>query len=193
MALVCCVDESAPYEKNVGIPHMVGSEHELRGWLGIQSLRCVREKNCLSCLHRHVHVWIVDCFISFPYAANCWFRYDDQSADCIVVIFAFLRDVWPGEGGLYRWIPATAYQCFQSISVHAARCWSCLARHTWRDCGACGRSSPCSLWNKELLTGEQIAIVCMDYSTGLNFSYVIKQFDTIYQRILNNIIAVKSQ
>ena len=33
-------------------------------------------------------------------------------------------------------------------------------------------------------TGERISIVCMDYSTGLNFSYVIKQFDTIYQRIL---------
>ena len=37
---------------------------------------------------------------------------------------------------------------------------------------------------KKELALEQIAIVCIDYSTGLNFSYVIKQFDTIYQRIL---------
>ena len=48
MALIFLYDESAPSdETNVGIPHMVGSEHdELRGWLGIQSLRRVRKRTC---------------------------------------------------------------------------------------------------------------------------------------------------
>ena len=136
---------------------MVGSDYELRGWLGIQSLRCVREENCLSCLHRHVHVWIVDCFISFPYAANCWFRYDDQSAERLHSCdICFLTRCMAWWRGVVQMNPGDGISVLPINISDAARCWSCfLARHTWRECGACGRScSPCSLCNKELLALE---------------------------------------
>ena len=152
---------------------MVGSDYELRGWLGIQSLRCVREENCLSCLHRHVHVWIVDCFISFPYAANCWFRYDDQSAErlhsCDICFLTRCMAWWrgvvqvnPGDG--ISVLPINIGACSKMLillgKTYLERLW-CV----WEEL-----FTLFTLQQRAAGTGERISIVCMDYSTGLNFS-----------------------
>ena len=104
MALVCCrVDESAPYETNVGIPHSHGRIGTRTAGLTGYSEPPIREKNVyraytVTCM---CELWIVLLVFPMQQIVGSDMMTRVQS-DCIVVIFAFLRDVWPGEGGLYR-------------------------------------------------------------------------------------------